>query len=130
MQHVSLLSFTFYANSFPPIRTQSILLTLTSLVILFLIFPLDSTVVLQLPATPPPISTSTLSFKKFRFSSSILQKKCQSLGLITFSTSHTSSATFENLADISACRFIYNSLDGSLTEIPQERLYRGQDELP
>jgi hypothetical protein len=53
MQHVSLLSFTFYANSFPPIRTQSILLTLTSLVILFLIFPLDSTVVLQLPATPP-----------------------------------------------------------------------------
>lgn len=29
-----------------------------------------------------------------------------------------------------ACRFIYNSLDGSFTEIPQERLQRGQGQLP
>ncbi|KAG2155745.1 S-adenosyl-L-methionine-dependent methyltransferase [Suillus clintonianus] len=41
-----------------------------------------------------------------------------------------SSATFQNLADISASRFIYNSLDASYTEISQERLHGGQGELP
>jgi hypothetical protein len=52
------------------------------------------------------------------------------LRLVTISTSHTSSATVKDFADMSACRFIYNSLDGSFTEIPQERLQRGQGQHP
>jgi DNA (cytosine-5)-methyltransferase 1 len=36
----------------------------------------------------------------------------------------------KDFADMSACRFIYSSLDGSFTEIPQDRLQRGLGQHP
>lgn len=76
------------------------------------------------------LSNSTLLLERFRSSLSIHRRKCLSLGPLTISTSLTYSATFKILADVAACRFIYDRLDGSFTEIPQERLQRGQDQHP
>jgi DNA (cytosine-5)-methyltransferase 1 len=49
---------------------------------------------------------------------------------MTSSTSPASSAILENLTDITVRRFMYDSANGSFTEIPRERLQRGPSGLP
>lgn len=49
---------------------------------------------------------------------------------MTSSTSSASSAILEDFTDIFSRRFIYDCDDASYTQIPQERLQRGQNEPP